>query len=34
MNDAKAITTLIIVILILVAGIVPVIRIRLHKGDW
>ncbi|VFQ45519.1 hypothetical protein MSL71_31770 [Desulfoluna butyratoxydans] len=34
MYDAKAITNLIIVILILVVGIVPVIGIRLHKGDW
>lgn len=33
MIDAKAITTLIIAIII-VTGIVPVIGIRLHKGDW
>lgn len=34
MNDAKAITNLINVILILVVGLVPVIGIRLHTGDW
>lgn len=33
MIDAKAITTLIIAIII-VTGIVPVIGIRLHIGDW
>ena len=34
MYDAKAITNLINVILILVVGLVPVIGIRLHTGDW
>lgn len=34
MYDAKAIATLINVILILVVGLVPVIGIRLHKDGW
>ena len=34
MIDTKAITNLINVILIPVAGLVPVIGIRLHRGIW